>query len=173
MFNKCVSKFAICLIGLFAAVSSVQAIPITYKLVNVAFTDGGTATGSFVYDKALNKFGDFDIKTAGPLLGAFNYTDVNSSMFLNVGVGYWFFGAMRDDGRRVFRLSPVSPVTDAGGAYLLSKADTYECNNCGTYRRIVSGSLDSTQIPEPATGILIASMLGLMAVVRRRTQVAP
>jgi hypothetical protein len=46
-------------------VANASAAPITYELVGVVLSDGGTATGTFTYDPVTNTYGNVDITTQG------------------------------------------------------------------------------------------------------------
>lgn len=54
--------------------ASVSAAPLTWTLDNVVFDDGGTVTGSFVYDADTNTYSGISLQTAGgPITGASGY----------------------------------------------------------------------------------------------------
>ncbi len=73
------SSFCLALILGFASVSA-QAIPILWTLDSVTFVDGGTATGSFVYEADTITFSMINVTTTagGGFLGA-SYTDDHPS----------------------------------------------------------------------------------------------
>ncbi len=50
-------------IGLTAMSSTAVAAPVKWTLVDVTFSDGGTASGSFMYDADTNVFSAVDITT--------------------------------------------------------------------------------------------------------------
>jgi hypothetical protein len=69
------------MLALFVAALSAQsasANPILWNLVGVTFDDGGTASGSFVYDADTNTYSNISITTtAGSEFGGATYTLIN------------------------------------------------------------------------------------------------
>lgn len=54
--------------------ASASAAPLTWTLDNVVFDDGGTVTGSFIYDADTNTYSGISLQTAGgPITGASGY----------------------------------------------------------------------------------------------------
>ena len=99
---------------LLAGSMSVQAAPRVWTLQGVTFDDGGTATGSFVYDIDTQTYSAIDIQTTGNL--AFTYTTANLLGWSKSGFGVatgWFVGAGFLD------LMMVSDLTGAGGTVAL------------------------------------------------------
>lgn len=153
---------------------SAQATPITYNLTDVAFADGTFATGSITFDADTKKSSAFSIATTAGVLSAFNWSLANSGLYYGGGAGPNNFTIITTDGRRVFNFSFLNPFTNAGGSNLINIASTYECNNCGTFRRVTGGSLTAVgaEVPEPATLALMLPALGALALrARRRKQV--
>ena len=155
-----------------SAALTAQAIPISYTLDNVKFADGTSATGSFIFDATTRLSSGFDISTYPGVLGAFNWTRANSGLYQGGGAGPNNFILMTTDGRRVFNFSFLNPLTNAGGTYAINIASTYECNNCGTFRRVISGNVTSNAVPEPATLALMLPALGALFVAARRRKQA-
>lgn len=147
---------------------SAQAAPITYTLQGVTFTDGTRATGSFIFDALTKQSSAFDVSTQAGIMSAFVWSKANSGLYYGGGAGPNNFVLMTTDGRRVFNFSFLSALTDAGGTYALNIASTYECNNCGTFRRVNAGSVTSNAIPEPASLALMLPALGALVAARRR-----
>jgi hypothetical protein len=156
--------------SLLTAGVSAQATPITYDLTDVRFTDGTFATGTITYDADTRKSTSFFIATTAGILSAFNWSLANSGLYYGGGAGPNNFTIITTDGRRVFNFSFLNPFTNAGGSNLINIASTYECNNCGTFRRVVSGSLTAAgaEVPEPATLALMLPAFGALAMARRR-----
>jgi hypothetical protein len=150
------------------------AIPITYNLSNVAFSDGTLATGWIEFDADTKKSNAYDISTTPGILSAFNWSKLNSGLYYGGGAGPNNFTIITTSGNRVFNFSFLSPLTNAGGVNLLNIASTYECNNCGTFRRVTSGSLTAVaaEVPEPGTLALMLPLLGMAAFARRRRKAA-
>ena len=154
--------------ALLTAAVSAQAVPISYTLQGVTFTDGTTATGSFVFDATTRQSSAFDIDTQAGIMSAFEWTKANSGLYFGGGAGPNNFVLMTFDGRRVFNFSFMDAFTNAGGTHVINIASTYECNNCGTFRRVNAGSVTSNAVPEPATLALMLPALGALVVGARR-----
>lgn len=104
------------------------AAPIKWTLENVSFTDGGTATGSFVYDTATGTFQDIQILISGGTNGVngnFNFLCVDQS-----SCGYYpsseilpiFTTAATDtpvNNREIFSMSLQNALSSTGGTISL------------------------------------------------------
>jgi hypothetical protein len=155
-------------IALLAASTAAQASPINYTLSGVTFTDGTSATGSFYFDAVTHLSSSFSISTTAGVLSAFTFDKSDSGLYYGGGAGPNNFTIITTDGRRVFNFSFLTPFTDAGGNNAINISSTYECNNCGTFRRVNAGFVTSNAVPEPATSALMFSAVGALAVMRRR-----
>lgn len=138
------------------SVGNVCAEPVTWTLSGVTFTDGGTASGSFVYDAdnpvpyaVLN----WSISVAGGDTATFpvlTYDQSNSSGFYansnptSNGASFSLNGSTRQ-----IRLPGTSALTDAGGIIPVNTlgAGAAECFNCGPYRKYTAGNLIGTVPP--------------------------
>ena len=162
-----------------------HAIPVQWELVDVAFDDGATATGSFIFDADLGLGGEYSnisVTTAGGTVFPGNFYDVaitgvtnNTILSLselertdynNTVSTRLFFGTVQAG----------IPLTNAGGTVPLLLVNTVEdvCNNAAcNSRRIprrgaVSGEVIGTAVPVPAAMWLFASALGLLGWSKRR-----
>jgi len=138
------------------SVGNVCAEPVTWTLSGVTFADGGTASGSFVYDAdnpvpyvVLN----WSISVAGGDTATFptlTYDQSNSSGYYAnnnptaTGASFSLNGSTRQ-----IRLPGTSALTDAGGTIPVNilGAGAAECFNCGPYRKYTAGNLIGTVPP--------------------------
>lgn len=149
-----------------------QAVPVTWILQNYDFQDGGTATGSFTYDRDSNAFSNVNINTSYNALTKMgrNYqkaTGDAGNIFLETNIpqiGPSYFG---------FYLDVL--MTNAGG--LIKNSDQYgynessctelDCRKFETrlYTRPVSAFIVSSAVPLPAALPLMASALGALGMI--------
>jgi hypothetical protein len=156
------------------------AAPIVWTLQNVTFDDATPLTGSFTYDAVIDTYSNWNLTVQpGGIFTAYNYLPVVDGGFvgLHSAVMADFVAFPAPPGRYV-RLNFVNPLTDLGGTINLLTAGnvSWECNNCGTNRFIISGSVTSTPaaVPEPATLTLFGSGLAAAGLRRwrRRRQIS-
>jgi hypothetical protein len=163
------------------------ASPLTWTLQNVVFADGGTATGSFVYDSSNNTVVSYDISVAGGNTTTFppfvyqNGTADNIGATATVGVGIINFVTDLIPGgyARQLRLA-VLPLPATGGTVTLNIANpgASECYNCGVYRSFVSGQVTAPVPTVPALSpwplvALAILLLGCVAVLFRLPRSKP
>lgn len=158
-------------VALLAASVTASATPILYTLDNVIFVDGTKATGSITFDASTRRSTSFQISTTQGIMSAFEWNPSDSGLYYGGGAGPNNFTLITTHGDRVFNFSFMNSFTDAGGTNLINIASTYECDNCGTFRRVVSGSLTSqaiVEVPEPSTPALMLAAAGIFAFMQRR-----
>jgi len=164
---------------LFSVPSVASADGITWTFSGVTFDDGGTASGSFVYDALNNTYTPGDITvttTAGTVLTGATYTSVSACCgSSNTGVT---LGPNVNDFTNtplLFLLFSAS-LTNAGGTIPLSfgfadtNFDSAEdfCTNSdcsGFSMRLVTGGevVGSTGVPEPSSiSLLIGGLIVLL-----------
>ena len=163
--------------------SGMQAAPLTWTLQDVVFDDGGTASGSFVFDADTGTYESIAITTT-PSVGAglfpteSFYTDVSN--FLGEPIpGSNFLWRADNLGGDLTGVSGIlldwfpGVLTNAGGTFLLdlafnseTKCANPDCSLSAGGRQPISGSI--TAIPIPAAAWLFAGGLGLLGWVRRR-----
>jgi hypothetical protein len=161
--------------SLFLAPQS-HAAPLTWHLQGAIFGDGGTATGSFVYDAATDAYSAINIvTTVGTALPGATFTVLSTGTPRVFGA---FETAGTPPGSRFLQLQFVSSLTDAGGSVnILIGASSAEgtcslVNTCvPTFpARFFSAGLVTTNanaVPEPATVALVPAALLALAITRR------
>jgi hypothetical protein len=173
---------ALMMFAVIPGASNARAAAITWTLQSVAFTDGGTASGSFAYDASSNVYTNINIATTatgGIPATLFQFKSVFGTA-PSVGV-FLDSGAANLTGFHDLTLRFATDLTNAGGtsALLLSNG-SFEttCSNamCGsvtaptsyiTAGRVTTGGAAT---PEPATLSLIPLGLAAIYAARRRSQ---
>lgn len=168
-----------CLISAPAAGDVIQ-----WNLVDIAFDDGGVATGWFEYDSDFDLFGDWSIQLSeGPDYTAAAIDSSNSSarfvtIFATTIDVILFdldpaFGTHPVHGEaRQLRFEHLSALTNAGGIVELGPQHSSECYNCSSPRSIVEGYLSTSDpaIPEPSAALVfgLGSLVMGSAVCRKK-----
>lgn len=146
------------------------------------FNDGGTLTGSFVFDADVEMYSSVAITTtAGGLFAGTSYdsSDVTqeSKFLLNVVTN---FGLPDLTGQNAFGFSFESALTNAGGTVPIdvdfgffpaeSSCNTPSCNSQAVIRVLSSGSVSSVvSVPVPAAVWLFgAGLIGLVSLAKRK-----
>ena len=149
---------------------SAQATPVVWTLDNIVFDDGGTATGSFIFDADIWEWSDINITTtAGTAYAGDTYASLNSDYPFNSPNDMLFVNDLVDPHTFVLRLQDV--MTNSGGTILLSQSLEAQCSDsdCAggpVLRSFVSGSV--TAVPVPAAVWLFGSALAGLGWFRRR-----
>jgi hypothetical protein len=142
------------------------------------FDDGGTISGSFVYDADLNQFSSVDVTTsAGSVLSGALYTLPDPCCA--PAANFLLFVTTTGDltGTPVFSVGLASLMTDAGGTIDLatsglgffSEESCFDSDCSGPmppFRSVVSGDVSS--VPEPSTLLLVLPLGVLIAALRRQ-----
>lgn len=137
--------------------ATARAADIAWLLDGVTFTDGGTASGYFVYHADTGAVADFALSTSGGNTSNFvPYTyspdDANASRPTIDGNSIKTIEFTSTDDSigappsyRQLRITPVADLTDTGGTVAIEIAGSLsvECYNCGRFRDIASGNLVS------------------------------
>ena len=177
-------------LGLLSAASAIMlslagpstAAQIEWTFTDAAFTGGGTLTGSFVWDTDTSQVQSYDfLTTAGSLVGAV----YDSAQLFDVGVdaGFIDFYPVGYAGKVRLLVTTVSLSTVSTNLGLSSSLNGfYECylsNVCNPYRQsdgngylagreLLDEPPETSEVPLPATGILLAAGLGAIGFFRRR-----
>lgn len=172
-----------CLVAL--ASSPARATPLTWTLQNTTFTDGGTASGSFVYDATTNAYSGINISVSAHgtyPASVFQFPDLNFSGLLMSSTALGAFDSNAADltGADVLGLSFTNPLTGSGGTDPLvltfgysgeSRCTNAGCSNNNNYVSLNSGNVVASTAPEPATLFSIPFglvVLGAARQLRRR-----
>lgn len=160
---------------MFGALQS-YAIPIKWEL-DINLSDGGTVSGSYVYDADSNIFSDISVSAVG---GPF---PAASSSLTSVLTAYSnsstldLVPAIADlTGVQDVYIGLASAMTNVGGVIDISFVETYTCDDstCDTFTLLYSatsfsGTATATSVPEPATlGLLGLGLIGLGLTRRKR-----
>jgi uncharacterized protein (TIGR03437 family) len=146
----------------FTCGTTVLGVPVTWTLTNATFNDGGTATGTFLFDSETGVVSNWNIvTTAGSVLTAFTYTPTNSQASSRANGGcaapcvYFVSDATFPNGlqppanfneNRDLDLTFASPLTDAGGKVNINLVSD-ECLDCDPYRLFTQGSVQAAVTP--------------------------
>jgi hypothetical protein len=149
------------------------AAPRTWTLQNATFTDGGVATGSFVFDSSTNSLVSYSISVSGGDTTTFPAFTYQNGTAHNLG-GSAFAGLidletdlLTGGSPRELRL-PVLPLPSTGGTvnFNLTNGAQAECYNCSPYRTFATGQVTSPQatpVPTLPPGGLVLLAVLLMA----------
>jgi hypothetical protein len=157
------------------------ASPVTWYLSGVTFDDGGTATGSFVYDaNATPAYSSINITTtAGTVLPGANYMFLRPDLSTPLNLRVLVTAAAPADltGTHSFGLGFNAPLNFASGIVPIVGASeatclTPTCNTSGSpFRGLIAGAVTTTNptpftrgIPTMSTYSLLLTTLGLLLV---------
>ena len=169
------------LAALLAWLPAAGASPIQWTLADVLFEDGGTASGSFVYDADTDVFSDILVTTTA---GAFAPGAVYTSLVVGgAGDAVLTSGSGNLTGAAALQLVFYTPLTNAGGLVPLVdlfflQFSSYEgscvnasCSTLDFARLMVDGGVIGTPaavVPVPAAAWLLGSALAGLGMLRRR-----
>lgn len=165
---RCLSRLGAAVLGLCVGLACAPvaiAFPVTWTLSGATFSDGGTATGSFVYDADTNTLSNWSVSVAGGNTGTFppmTYDTTTASGTIS-GQGATLTGVMLSAaGNRQLRMPSVSALTDTGGTIAIDFANLYqgECFNCSPYRAFTTGNLVGTAAPTITSAATTTFTLG-------------
>jgi MYXO-CTERM domain-containing protein len=138
-----------------------------FTLSSVTFDDGGTATGTFTTNDALNSLVNYDITTSGGTLTGFDYTPGTTTSFSSLPSILVVETASLD---HLIQLT-FTGLTVAGAPITIGQFDSFEQDPTGAHRQVVAGSVVGTAVPEPSSfalaGTAALAALGLLS--RRRS----
>jgi PEP-CTERM motif len=176
MFLQRILIGAACAVASFLIPTLAQADPIVWTLENVAFSDAGTASGTFTIDSSTGDLLDWDVTTVQTTTGytgfAYNSSLANSNGTATADSIQLYPAAPNapHELNLLFSTSLLSPGVDS----IVTGASSFEdgSNCCQTFTRTVTSGEAVSVSPEPATGALLFAGIGLfgwMAQRRRKT----
>lgn len=181
-----ISIIAAVVLALFGFVPTASADGVLWTLNDMAFSDGATASGSFVYDAATNTLSSISITTtAGSAFGGATYTAVDPSFTpLPNDIGFVVTlmpdftgtGALELEFFTSNTFARPTNLTNAGGT-IFTALNEFQCLNAdctsvsdlrGT---IGSGTVTGVVVSEPSTLLfLVIGALGIVVAARLRGQ---
>jgi hypothetical protein len=156
-----------------------QALSVLWTLQDVQFEDGGSATGSFVYDADINTYANISVTTT---TGSAT-TGGTVSLLLDGDANGAAVVPLQGDltGATLLQLLFQAPLTNAGGVVALvdpffapnssseGRCSNASCSSASFARFMASGDVVGAPVPVPATGALLAAALAALGPrVRRR-----
>jgi PEP-CTERM motif len=138
-----------------------------FSLSGVTFDDGGTATGTFTTNDALNSLVSYDITTSGGTLAGFEYTPLTSISTPTSLPSILVVETASLD--HILELT-FSGLTAAGSPLTLGDNISFEQDPSGAHRLVTAGEVVAAAVPEPSSLLLggLASLAGLGMWARRR-----
>ena len=169
--------------------TSSYATPVLCTIDNLNFTDGGTASGSFVYDAGTNAVSSVSIVTTpGSLFAGTSYLAADSPAFDDTQT--IFYPVLLPDltGSSLLVFSYMSALSDFGGTIVIDVTSQFTntegvCQNalCTSVRRtrdfLAGGSVIGVPhivpeiVPKPGTLALFGIGLSAMGLSRRRKKI--
>lgn len=157
---------------------------ITWTLEGVTFTDGGTASGSFVFDANLDAYSSINIVTTnGSVFTGSDYTFPDPANAPFTGPSELFMvtsNAANLTGTPFLDFIWTSNLTNAGGTDGFSTSGESSCTSptCSSIdqtnvRLINGGSITSATVPEPASFLLLGSALAAVGLRHRGRRQPP
>ena len=160
---------------LFFLAAQSHAAPLTWHLQGVTFADGGTASGSFVFDADSTAYSNINmVTTAGSSLPGATYSILYVA-FPNALIALQTAGAPQ--GSTALQFLFASNLTNAGGTvniHLSSNGFEGTCDAsqicASNFRLVTAGAVTAANaVPEPATAALLPAALLALAISRRMT----
>lgn len=159
----------------FASGTTLAGAPVFWTLSGVTFTDGSTATGSFLFDASTDAVSDIDIllpDTSGIPPSTMLSVEATTMAVLIPNAFVFTPAVALTNGAEIpaLVLIPTPLLTNAGGSVSLSGVNGFsavglicnsDCDSVVTDQQIDAGSLVGAAVPEPNSAALLAVSLGL------------
>lgn len=145
--------------------SAAHAALVQWTLTNVTFVDGGTASGTYVFDAETNTFSRISIATTGtegvPAASFSNTCDGTNCAAPSPLPAQFIFFAPADTsdmtGKQVLALDLQSAMTDAGGTIAINPPNVEPAVTVALRRKAFSTVCPDAQCPLPGPMRFIAS----------------
>jgi hypothetical protein len=165
--NLC--RLSLCALALCLALGAVEArADHVFTLSGVTFNDGGTATGMFTTNDALNSLVSFDITTSPGTNIGFHYTPVTAG---SSSTSLPFILVLSTPSLNEILELTFTNLTAAGAPITLGTNDSFE-QTPDARRTVTAGAVVAAAVPEPSSlltsGVAALARLALWAR-RRRT----
>ena len=132
-----------------------------FTLSGVTFDDGGTATGTFTTNDALNSLVSYDITTSGGTLAGFEYTPGTTISFSSLPTILVLETSSLD---HLIELT-FTGLTVAGAPIKIGEFDSFEQVPGGAHRQALAGSVvGATAVPEPTSFVTLGTGVAGLAV---------
>jgi len=157
---------------LFCVLTATASAASLWRLQGVTFADGGTATGSFVYDPGTNTYSSIGIiTTPGTAFSGTTYEFIDSATSSATGAGFLTSAASDQTGADGLALFYNSSLAGGGTIPLKTKSAEVTCTNANCVnvsliRTVSAGSV--AEAPEPYSMLLFAVALTVKLARRSR-----
>jgi hypothetical protein len=144
---------------------------VIFTFSGVTFDDGGTLTGTFTTNDALDTLIDFDITTSGA--NGFHYTSGTSDGITSTSLPFILVANTPPLFDNIIQITFSGGLTPTGAPITIDPFDSFEDTTGSGSRDITAGSvIVATTVPEPSTialfGVGVLALAVLLAVRRRR-----
>jgi PEP-CTERM motif len=175
---------ALILIVAAAVAPIVSADDVTWDLSGVTFADGGTASGSFVYDADTNTVTSVDITTMGGSIMGATYTLVDPGYGPYASEIVFVTGSLADyTDTPALYIGFSTDLTDSGGTDPIALGynyGEYTCNDTGCtsgteVRGVTAGDVvaPTAKTPEPASLSLLLLGIGILGLAGMKRKMLP
>jgi len=165
---KCIPPIGRLLVLALSLAAGHASANITYSFSGATFSDGGSLTGSFTTNDAINTLVSASITTS-PAAGGFGltYTLANSTSFSSLPT-ILVLDSPPGTTDNILQVTFNPSLTATGAPIRIGAFDSFEQHLALPHRTITAGSAVIGAIPEPETYALMLAGLGLLGLAARR-----